>query len=335
MNTAELPMVLFTVIAQMCVGMFWVLGVVDLVLSRTRARAEVDRLTEPVVYAIGPVLVVGLVISTFHMNDVTHAVNVLRHIGSSWLSREIWSGLGFAALGLVWAVLAWWRLGSYLLRRVVAALAALVGLCLVWSMSMIYYSLVAVPAWHTAIVPVHFLSTTVLLGSLAVAACLMVTALVRRRARETMGSAAADDAPQRTSFMDRVRAKAMAVNAPASDEEWTATTAVVRRVMVAALCAGVLVLVSYPVHIANLATGNATAVRSAEAFTGAFFVVRLVVLAVAAVLITVVSYQVAGSARRERPQLLAIWVSAAFVLAVVGELMGRALHYESMFRVGI
>ncbi|MCL2424437.1 MAG: dimethyl sulfoxide reductase anchor subunit [Micrococcales bacterium] len=338
MNTAELPMIAFTVAAQMCVGMFLVLGVIDLWMSRSHPRAQVERITEPVAWAIGPVLVLGLAISTFHMNDITHVFNVLRHVDSSWLSREIWSGTGFAALGFVHAIMQWMRLGSATVRRVVAGAAALVGLCLVWSMSMIYYTLVTVPAWHTPIVPIHFFSTTVLLGSLAVAAALMVTALVRRRALAGMDAGAEGaGAPKKgkATFMDRVRARAMEVNAPTSDTEWTATTDVVRRATLAALVAGVVVLVTYPVHIANLAAGNATAQASAHVFTGAFFVVRLVLLAVAAVLITLVSYQIAGKATLDQPRLLAIWVSAAFVIAVAAELSGRALHYESMFRVGV
>ncbi|MCL2466258.1 MAG: dimethyl sulfoxide reductase anchor subunit [Micrococcales bacterium] len=338
MNTAELPMILFTVIAQMCVGMFLVLGVIDLWLSRSHPRAQVERITEPVVYAIGPALVLALVISMFHMNDVTHVFNVLRHVGSSWLSREIWFGVGFAALGFAYAIMQWMRWGSALVRRIVAGLAAVVGLGLVWSMSMIYYSLVTVPAWHTRVVPVHFFSTAVLLGSLAVAAALMATALIRRRALAGLDAGhegAGTPAKGKATLMDRVRARATEVNAPTTDTEWTLTTDVVRRATLAGLVAGVVVLVTYPVHIAHLAGGNATAQASAHAFSGAFFVVRLVLLALAAVLIAVVSYQVAGTAKREQPNLLAVWVCAAFIIAVAAELSGRALHYESMFRVGI
>lgn len=40
MNVHELPMILFTVIAQMCVGMFIILGVVELWLS---AKADEKR----------------------------------------------------------------------------------------------------------------------------------------------------------------------------------------------------------------------------------------------------------------------------------------------------
>ncbi|HEX7806903.1 MAG TPA: DmsC/YnfH family molybdoenzyme membrane anchor subunit, partial [Cellulomonas sp.] len=89
MNTHELPMIIFTVLAQMSVGAFVVLGVVQVVASRRFGKESVDKVTDPALYAIGPALVLGLVASMFHMNDVFHTLNVVRHIGSSWLSREI------------------------------------------------------------------------------------------------------------------------------------------------------------------------------------------------------------------------------------------------------
>ncbi len=50
-------------------------------------------------------MVLGLIASMFHMNDVMHVFNVFRHVGSSWLSREIVFGIGFAALGFLFCVL--------------------------------------------------------------------------------------------------------------------------------------------------------------------------------------------------------------------------------------
>ena len=79
MNTHELPMILFTVIAQLSVGTFIAVGVMDLLLSHRNDARTVRRVTEPVLYAIGPALVLGLLISMLHMNDVTNVFNVVRH----------------------------------------------------------------------------------------------------------------------------------------------------------------------------------------------------------------------------------------------------------------
>ena len=60
MNAHDLPMVIFTVFTQMAVGTFIALGVIQIVVGR-RTRPEVrDRIISPVMYAVGPVMVVGL-----------------------------------------------------------------------------------------------------------------------------------------------------------------------------------------------------------------------------------------------------------------------------------
>ena len=48
MNTHELPMILFTVIAQLSVGTFIAVGVMDLLLSHRNDARTVRRVTEPV-----------------------------------------------------------------------------------------------------------------------------------------------------------------------------------------------------------------------------------------------------------------------------------------------
>ncbi|MGO3797533.1 MAG: dimethyl sulfoxide reductase anchor subunit family protein, partial [Pauljensenia sp.] len=175
MNVSDVPMVLFTVITQMCVGAFVTLGVIQLVASLRHDPTTVERVTHPVLYAIGPAMIFGLAVSTFHMHDPLHALNVIRHWDSSWLSREIIFGCSFAGLGFLFAILEWFRKGSFALRRALAVLTALMGIALVIAESMIYYSLTTVPAWHTWGVPLHFAGTTLILGSLAVACALMVT----------------------------------------------------------------------------------------------------------------------------------------------------------------
>uniref|UniRef100_UPI0037370C6A DmsC/YnfH family molybdoenzyme membrane anchor subunit n=1 Tax=Trueperella sp. TaxID=2699835 RepID=UPI0037370C6A len=89
MNLHELPMIIFTVVSQMAVGMFVVLGVLDLWLTTKVDNKTADRLVTPIVYLIGPVLVLAMITSMFHMNDISNMFNVIRNAGSSWLSREI------------------------------------------------------------------------------------------------------------------------------------------------------------------------------------------------------------------------------------------------------
>ena len=105
MELGELPMILFTVITQMCVGMFIVLGVVQTIGSTRYSVKAVDRLADPALLAIGPAMILGLLVSMLHMHDVLNVFNVFRHFNSSWLSREIVFGIAFAALGFLFCLM--------------------------------------------------------------------------------------------------------------------------------------------------------------------------------------------------------------------------------------
>lgn len=97
------------------------------------------------------------------------------------MSREILFGTGFAALGFLFAVVQLLKWGRPRLRQALAVPTALVGVGLVYSMSMIYYSLVTVPAWHSWFVPLQFFATTVILGSLAIGTAFVITTSVQAR----------------------------------------------------------------------------------------------------------------------------------------------------------
>ncbi|WP_454084939.1 dimethyl sulfoxide reductase anchor subunit family protein [Georgenia sp. Marseille-Q6866] len=336
MNIHELPMILFTVIAQICVGSFIVLGVIQLLASRRHDTQTVERLTEPIVYAIGPAMVLGLAASTLHMNDITNTLNVFRHVGSSWLSREIVFGMAFAALGFGFALVQWFKIGTFRLRQLLAAATALAGIALIWSMSQIYYSLVAVPAWNTPIVPFHFFATAIMLGALAVGTALVVTTWVRRR-NVTPGRpvAPAQEPPSPGSgVMTSVRTRVEEINEPTTGAEWALTTRTIQWLAVVSAVAGVAVLISYPLHIVELASDPVGA-ASAEVFSGAFFTARLLLLSLSTVLLALFVFRTATSTVLERPQVLTALITAAFVVALVAELMGRSLHYDSMLRIGI
>src|SRR4029079_12312545 len=175
----ELPLVIFTIIAQMSFASCVVLGLIHLFGAKA-GRDVIDKVSDPALYAIGPILVLGLLASMLHLGTPIRAINALRHLDSSWLSREILFGLLFAALGGAFASCQWFKWLTPRLRQALAGLTALVGLGLVWSMANVYL-LPTVPAWNSWATVVRFFATTFLLGSLAVGAVLVVTAEVRRR----------------------------------------------------------------------------------------------------------------------------------------------------------
>lgn len=313
MNVHELPMIIFTILAQMSVGAFVVLGAIQ-VLARVRGRVsgeDLDRLTDPTLYAIGVTLVLGLIASIAHLGNLGNVINVVRHVGASWLSREIVLGIVFAGLGFVFAATQWFKWGSTGLRQALAAATALVGLALVFAMSMIYTTLEAVPAWNSWVTPVRFFTTTLLLGSLAVGAALMGTLMWRRQ----HGDGTAEE--------------------PVTDSRDLQIIATALRgiAVVAIVMLGVVFIVT-PLHLAALSQGDAAAVASAEVFSGAWFITRLLLVFAGAALLGLFVFRFSRSERSD-PTPLAVVATLAFGLVFVGEFMGRSLFYDQMLRIGM
>ena len=303
---SELPLVIFTIIAQMSVGSFVVLGLIHLFGART-GRGAIDKVSDPALYAIGPILVLGLLASMTHLGTPIRAINALRHLDSSWLSREILFGLLFAAIGGAFAFTQWFKWLTPRLRQALAGLAALVGLALIWSMTMVYL-LPTVPAWDSWATPARFFATTFLLGSLAVGAALVVTADVRRRR-----GAAADEVSERV-IMSSLRGIAIGAIAMLGVE-----------------------FVVLPLYLGKLATdGSAATTASAGTLVttyGSYAVVQLVLVFLGVALLGVFLSRLAK--RFSTARMLALAPVAAFVLVFAGEIIGRMLFYASYARVGL
>lgn len=190
MNTSlthELPLVIFTIMAQMSVGSFVALGLIHLLHPRVPQQV-MDRVTDPALYVIGPLLVLGLAASTLHLGSPFRAINALRHIDGSWLSREIVAGIVFLVLGAAFAITQWFKLFGHRVRQALALLAAVAGIVLVFCIAQVY-SLRTVPAWATNYTLARFFITTFLLGGLAVGAALVLAASSRAK----RGSAVSDE----------------------------------------------------------------------------------------------------------------------------------------------
>lgn len=334
MNVHELPLILFTVLGQMSVGAFVVLGVVQ-VLGRLRyGKAAVDAIADPALYAIGPVLVLGLIGSMAHLGNPMNAINTLRHLDSSWLSREIVFGVGFAGLGFLFAVLQFFRWGSPLLRQLLAALTAVVGLGFVWVMSMVYASLPTVPAWNMWTTPAQFFLTTFLLGTLAAGAAFMgVTMFRRQHLRDRLQRF------ERTSLAQRILGWRRPENAPApegatggEDTEGLLAASVRWIAMTTIVLLGVQ-LVVIVLQQTQMANDPGMPQASLAAYTTGWFVARLILLVLGAGLLGVVLARLVASGRSALT--IATVATVAFGTVLASEIIGRSLFYDSMVRIGM
>lgn len=318
MNLHELPMIIFTVFAQMSVGAFIVLGIIQTIGSLRHTSRTVDRVADPALYAIGPTLVLGLIASMFHMHDVVHVLNVFRGWKHSWLSREIIFGLLFAGFGFLFAVMQWFKWGGIRLRQAIAIITALLGVGLIWVMSMIYYSLPTVPAWHHWFTPVQFLLTAILLGSLAEGTAFMTTVMFKRHIGERGGKLLGPKVSSEQT--DSVEVSEMIASS-------------LRGVAVTAIVAGAVLLITIPIYLVSLTKLGDAGALSLTAYSGPVFVIRLALVAAGAGLLAIFVYVFAKA--KANPKPLAICVTAAFVLVLIAELLGRMQFYEAMVRIGM
>ncbi|MGL5247123.1 MAG: DmsC/YnfH family molybdoenzyme membrane anchor subunit, partial [Brooklawnia sp.] len=202
---------------------------------------------------------------------------------------------------------------------------------LVYSMSMIYYSLVTVPAWHSWFVPLQFFATTVILGSLAIGTAFVITTSVQARQVARGVTASAADSGRRVSLRQRFTTPAD----PAVRDEVEALLAVsVRGIVVTAFVASAALLVAIPLYLSGLTAIGGVALQSVEVYSGALFVARLGLLALGAGLLAVFTYFIAAKPRENLGRLVVV-LTTSLVLVFIAEVLGRALFYESMFRVGV
>ncbi|MDO5721620.1 MAG: dimethyl sulfoxide reductase anchor subunit [Actinomycetaceae bacterium] len=314
MHWHEWPLTVFTILGQMAVGAFLTLGFIN-VLGRRRFNDEtVDRVADPALYAIGPVMVAALLASIFHLGNPLNAPNALRHVATSWLSREIVSGASFAAFGFAFAALLWLRWFSTTLRTALAVLTAVVGVAFIWVMASVYM-LPTVPAWNHWTTPAQFYLSAVIMGTMAIAVAFTSYPLIARRW------------PQ----LDRwVRGYHAEPSSYPEEEVEKFTRALLRVIGIVVIVAIALQLI---VLIMLMMRGQTSPNPPAVAFPMGWFIVRLALLTIGAGLM---GAYIATTAKRE-PAFTQLWLLAttSFVLVTVSELIGRFIFYGTMNRIGI
>lgn len=306
MNTTELALVIFTIFAQMSVGAFLVLGGVHFFATRYAGIEEADKLSTYALLAIGPIMVAGLIVSFLHLGNPINAPRAIMNLGTSWLSREILFGVLFAGAGFLFALMQWRKWGSAGLRNIIALVAAVFGLGLVFSMAMVYYSLPAVPAWNNWATLVSFFATTILLGAVAISAAFVgAYAYLHSRKQES------------------------------SDKQRQILAITLRWMALVSLVVLGVQLVVQPIYMGYLASAGPVAEKSAAILVdeyGMLFALRFVLLFLGAGLFSFFIYKFARSARNIG--MLSTLAFASFALVLAGELVGRYLFYASFVRIG-
>ncbi len=175
----ELPLLIFTLLVQGSVGM-----TLFLTLS-ARAGSRVPEVRPQLLPGMLIACVaggLGLMVSTLHLGYPLNAFNALRHVASSWLSREIvFASLYLAALGLCTLVM----LVRKQLIPLLLPVAAVLGLIDVWCMSAIYAH-TSVITWSHFNTWLMFYGAVGVLGAVAMAWLPMLKARSVARERQSV-----------------------------------------------------------------------------------------------------------------------------------------------------
>lgn len=307
MNTHEWALIIFTVVMQMAVGSFIVLGGVHFFATRHNGIKEADKLSDRALLAIGPVVVFGLLVTFLHLGNPINAPRAIVNLGSSWLSREILTSLLFCGGGAIFAFLQWRKLSTPQVRNALALVVAAIGVVLVISMSMVY-RLSTIPAWDMLATQASFFLTTFLLGDLAMGAAFVANFWYVRRKN-----------------MDE---KNVQYTMLATSLRWIA--------LIAIALLGVQFLVM-PLYLSALGiVGSPTALASINLIAqqdGLVLAARLVLLFLGAGLLAVFVYAMASSENKLR--VVSNLAYLAFALVLVSEVLSRYLFYASMVRIGV
>ncbi len=306
MSVREWALVTFTILAQMSVGAFVVLGIVHNFAVRKAGMQEADRLSDRALIAIIVTLGLGMLASLFHLGDPLRAPSAVTNLATSWLSREILSGVVFAVLGVIFAAMQWFKWSTFAVRNVIAWLAAIAGLVLVYCMSRVYM-MPEQPAWNTIVTPLSFYATTLLLGVLALGAAFVANyAYIRSKQPEGVEV-----------HLGLLRQVLQGF-------------AIVSIVLVG------LQLVMLPLYMGYLATGPAAAVESVRLMVGPFgllYFLRLGLAFLGAGVFGVFLYITAGQPGKERQ--MSTLAFGAFVLVLAAEVLGRLVFYVTQQGVGL
>jgi anaerobic dimethyl sulfoxide reductase subunit C (anchor subunit) len=297
MNVREWALILFTILTQMSVGAFVVLGLVHTYALRKAGPEQADQLSDRALLAIGPVLVLGLIGSFGHLGNPLNAPRAISNLGTSWLSREIFFSVAFVVVGGVFAVMQWRKLSTFAVRNIVAWVAAVLGLIAVFSMSQVYM-LRTVPVWNTWTTSLSFFATTFLLGALAMGAAFVANyAYVQRKQPGCVS------------------------------EQCVLLRDTARGIALSAIGLLGVQFVVIPMYVAYLASSADTAMAS-QLITQQYalvFVLRLALVFVGAGVFGLFVYRNAMSAGREK--VLGNLMYAAFAFVLIGEVLGRYLFY--------
>ncbi len=155
----EIPLIFFTLLAQMAIGAFSAIFMIVLGFNNNELSGQITFIP---LLAVGASITLAMLLSFSHLGTPKNSWRVLVHLRKSWISREILFSLGFAGL---WGIEAGLRIfqSKSSFAIIFALITFIFGLATIYSMQRVY-QLRSVPAWNSTRTLVEFAISTVGLG---------------------------------------------------------------------------------------------------------------------------------------------------------------------------
>jgi anaerobic dimethyl sulfoxide reductase subunit C (anchor subunit) len=165
MRKGEWPLVIFTLLVQMAIGLFFLLTAFRSFIPMSTATNSFDNFYSAGYWIIILLLITGVIAGTFHLGRPKNARLAMANLKKSWLSREMFLGLSFGLFTLTLGLVSWLEIRSPLVWNLLLIGGSIVAIALLYAISRIYM-LRTVPTWNSITVTLSFFATSLLLGSI-------------------------------------------------------------------------------------------------------------------------------------------------------------------------
>ncbi len=158
----ELPLVIFTVLAQTAVGSYIIMA------SRLSVMGSTFKQRRPLVlsmFILWAFMAVGFAASTMHLGSPLRAFNALNRVGHSGLSNEILTGSLFFALGGIYWLADLFKVANESILKLARIIVSIAGIVFMAAMVKVYL-INTVPVWNSSFTYVEFIGTVLMSGIL-------------------------------------------------------------------------------------------------------------------------------------------------------------------------
>lgn len=304
MLSSDWPLIIFTLLVQMSVGTFLLLGILHDVSFVKLEEKIFETVSNSMLKLISLILVFALIASLFHLGSPQKAINALNNLESSNLSKEILSLIIYILFGGIFLLIYKKHNTKRLLIFFSALITILFGFSTIAYMSSIYM-LETVPVWNSLFTPLSFYLSVLLLGS-----SVIFFSLIKIISRKFLLTALDEPAGEKLSYT-------------------------LNFLLITITFLALLNLALFCIQFIYLSNGDYTLRASYDLLIkeNLFFVISKIILLVTAIAF---SFSLIKKFRIEKGLLsLNRYSTFYFFLIILIELIGRYLFYASYYRIGI